>query len=271
MRNSPWSLLALSTSILALIGAALFLPTLDGGSGKRQSVWDLLLEWHPSGAEILQDAGPLIPQAPQDPRNTLARGLHVLVQVEDQAGNPLQGVKVSCDLVTASSIGRIDEGMTNVDGRFASGRLEPGTYEVQFEKPGFLATPKRTWTLPLDGETMQPIRLTAGCVVSGNLNGTDGAPRNHGILRMKQVFGDQELETEPDVHGGFLFPAVEEGPWILTWHAHRKASPGVGLERRMECVAGEPQPVVITLAAFDPRVPEDPDTLGIGIHVIDES
>lgn len=269
MRNSPWSLLALVTSIVALVGAALFLPTLHGGSGKRESVWDLLLDWHPTGADLRLEAEDLIPQViPQSHRNTLAQGLHVLVQVEDQAGNPLQGVRIQCDLVTATSIGRVDEGVTNALGQYASIRLEPGSYEVLFEKPGFLATPKRTWTLPIDGEAMQPIRLTAGCVISGRINGTDGAPRNHGILRLKQVFGEGSLEIEPDVHGDFRFPAVEDGPWNLTWHAHRKAPHGVGLERRIECEGGQPQPVLITLAAFDPRVPADPETLGIGIHAL---
>ncbi|MHC4381189.1 MAG: carboxypeptidase-like regulatory domain-containing protein, partial [Planctomycetota bacterium] len=159
MRNSPWSLLALATSIVALTYAALFLPTLYGGSGKRESVWNLLLDWNPSGAEIRQEAGPLIPQMQRalGHRNSLAQGLHVLVQVEDQAGNPLQGVTVLCDLVSASSIGRVAEGMTNESGQFTSHRLEPGTYEVQFEQPGFLTTSARTWTLPMDGGDMQPI------------------------------------------------------------------------------------------------------------------
>lgn len=266
MRHSPWSLLLLATSIVAVAYAAVFLPSLHRGSGKRESDGAILLEWQSweptTGslvAEVLDSS---------QRQNIFLKEWRLRVLVEDQDGNPISNASIQCELLTETSVGTVLEGKSNTKGQFASPRLEAGHYQVTIRKTGFLPSQPRSWQLPCDSKEMTPIRLQAGSLIRGHLNGTDGAPRNHGVLLLTHEKDGQVLEVATDKHGVFQFPAASRGKWQLTWLRHRQAESTPNLTRSITCSPGEDWSVTVTLPDRNGRQIAASDSLNEGIYVV---
>lgn len=267
MRNSAWSLLALTASIVTLASFALALPTLHGGSGERESAWDLLREWHRQGQ--LSEAVQVDLQANSDDRADFGSALQLKLQLEDQFGKPVTGATIACDRVTETSIGRVAESLSNEGGQFLSQRLQPGQYEVQISAEGYLPVETLTMELPKDG-VMTLVSLELGARIGGLLDGADGAPRNHGFLALRPA-GDRDAEVlwcKPDVRGNFLFPPVKEGDWTLAWLPNQRQAAGPNLTKSITCVAGQTQRFQVTLASPDRRASADTLHHPIGIRPI---
>ena len=269
MRNSAWSLLVLTASIVTLASIALALPTLHGGSGKRESAWELLLEWRRNGAEADMGSSHASPPPMREHETAEPR---ISLRLLDQDGEPVVQARITADLYTANSIGQLVDSHSLEDGSFLSRPLPPGQYQVQVEADGFLEVEPVTLQIPRDrGETL--ILLQAGCVVEGYLNGTDGVPRNHGVLALRPADVKEEeaiLFLEPETDGSFRFPPVTQGEWKLAWMPHRKQAAGPNLTTTLQLQPGTPFRFEITLVAPDPRVPTDPATKGVGIHPISD-
>lgn len=92
--------------------------------------------------------GVLLILAAQAPRPTSIRGI-----VTDPDGAPFPGV-----LVTAESDAGRRTGYTDVEGRYQLDELEPGSYEVRVELPGFCA------------ELRTDLRLAAGSTITVDLS-----------------------------------------------------------------------------------------------------
>lgn len=267
MRNSAWSLLVLTASIVTLASIALALPTLHGGSGKRESAWELLLEWRRNGAEADMGSSHASPPPMREHETAEPR---ISLRLLDQDGEPVVGASIVADLYTAASIGEVLRSESLGDGSFLSQPLRPGQYEVRIEADGFLPVAPITLKVPLQrGETL--VSMQAGCLVEGFLNGTDGVPRNHGVMALRPVDGDQDGEIvflEPEVNGAFRFPPVAQGTWKMAWMPHRNKAAGPLLTRSLTLEAGQTYRFEVTLGTNDPRVPTDPATHGVGIHPI---
>ncbi|MGB0952339.1 MAG: carboxypeptidase-like regulatory domain-containing protein [Planctomycetota bacterium] len=267
MRNSAWSLLALTASIVTLASFALALPTLHGGSGERESAWDLLREWHRQGQLQEGVRGDL--QAQTDDRTDFQTTLQIKLQLQDQFGEPVIGARIACDRVTETSIGRVADSLSNEGGQFLSQRLQPGLYEIQIEADDFLPVEIVTLELPKDGiMTLIPMQL--GARVGGRLDGADGAPRNHGVLALRPT-ADRKVDVlwcKPDVQGNFLFPPIAEGEWTLAWLPNRRQTAGPNLTTAITCVAGQSQSFQVTLASPDRRAASDALQHPVGIRPI---
>lgn len=265
MRQLPWSLVFLAASITTLAGLALWPQPVAGGPSQELSPGPLLVAVQPLQAANQATAPPSVE------RELIPQGLQILLRVEDQHGQPIRDVEIHCDRVSKSSIGRVAEGHTDASGEFASTYLKPGHFEVSLVSAQYLQVPPITLHLPVDGGVRQTIRLQRGSVVSGKLDGTDGAPRNHGLLLLQEAAGEAVLVTKPDVHGNFLFPAVAEGPWQLSWHANKNTAPDPRLQHTLACAPGEDHQLLVTIQAADLRMLNDNENHRVGVRAVPQN
>ena len=271
MRNSAWSLVALTASILTLASFALALPTLHGGSGERESAWNLLKEWRQTMNDLDQPAQDLA-VAGKPGRKAKQAEPRIRLRLVDQNGDAVVGATIACDLFTANSIGRVLEKQSEEDGSFLSHPLNPGQYQVQVSADGFLPQEPITLKIPLDQEETL-IRMQMGCNIAGFLNGTDGVPRNHGFLGLRRADAESSIDMlwlEPETNGTFRFPPVAQGRWKLAWVPHQGSDVSPNLTRTIDLEPGPVYRFEITLGTNDPRVPTDPATHGVGIHPVAE-
>lgn len=260
-----WSLVFLAASITTLTGLALLPQPRSGDSGPEPLPTLIPAEAPPTQGNQLATQSPIVD------RELVPQGLQILLHLEDQDGLPIKNVEIHCDRVSKSSIGRVAVGFTDSSGDFGSPHLMPGQFEVSFESPHYLQVEPITLQLPIDGSVRQTIRLQRGSVVTGKLDGTDGAPRNHGLLLLQDASGQTVFVSKPDVHGNFLFPAVAEGAWQISWHAHKNAPLDSRLQHTLACSPGEDHKLLVTIQAGDLRMLNDSEEHQVGILVVPQN
>lgn len=257
MRTPSWPLVFVSTSLL-MMAALVLLPAPQLGSTPPGGFTQL---------PPLNQDGLLNPSAAPT-RVDVLQSLQIQLQFEDQNGTVVPGVEIICDRVTAASIGRIFAGQSDHQGRYSSLELVAGDYEVQLTHPEFLATKPLQLHLPQDADVVQIVRLQRGCVVEGRLFGSDGNPRNHGFVVLKQQGTEKLIEVKPDVEGTFHFPAVADGNWELSWYSNPTLDPDSRLLHSVSCTAGGSLRFQITIAATDLRAQSEGGGMDVGIEEV---
>lgn len=260
MREIPWSLVFVSVSFLALAVLALLPQPQVVGTDETVSPGVLAplppppANWRPVHSEA------------SAPNKKEAKSLLINLQVSDQDGKPIPDVQISCDQLTAFSIGHIFDGQTDQAGAFTSSELVVGAYELLVSHPDFLATMPLELHLPEDAGTMQQLQLIRGCVVEGFLTGSDGIPRNHGSVRLKKHGEEQVYEIKPDAEGDFRFPAVSEGQWTISWFTNKLLEQDPRLSLTLLCQPGQSSKLQITIPTPDLRALSGGKTVDVGIQ-----
>lgn len=267
MRNSPWFLLSLAASTVALAGVALLRPSVEQLDGSRQSPWDLLLEWRHQGHVPAEAAARVV--APLRERNGILQGLHIQLRVEDENGQSIQGATIVCDRFLPNSSGRVDSGLTNLNGDFASTRLVKGDYEVQVDMPGYLPSGPQYWNLPADGGAAKTIRLTSASTLQGSLMGLDGIPQNQGILMLTAQDRELQIQIEVDKDGHFSSTQIPVGKWTLSWRSHAAADQNAALTHTLDFQVDEIAKVGIILPAEMLLPPSEFPARGVGIYLVE--
>jgi hypothetical protein len=259
MRKMPWSLVFVSASFVALAVLALLpQPQVVGTEGTAQT--DALAPLPPPPSALRPVQMRTVKTA------ALTQALHLKMQVLDQDGAPIPGVQISCDRLTAFSIGHIFDAQSDAQGSFHSNELVEGTYVVQISHPEFLAVEPLELHLPLDAASVHELRLQRGCVVEGQLFGGDGIPRNHGSLVLKKHGEAQVFEIKPDAEGAFRFPAVSEGQWDISWFTNQQLQQDPRLSHTLLCQPGQNSKLQITIPTTDLRALSDGKTVDVGIQ-----
>ncbi|MCP4093852.1 MAG: carboxypeptidase regulatory-like domain-containing protein [Planctomycetes bacterium] len=259
MRKIPWSLTFVSASFVAL-GALVLLPQPQVVGTLPATPSEQLTEpttpakdWQPVISKtVVQAAKPQV--------------LRLELQVVDQDGVPIPAVQISCDHLTAFSIGHIFDEQTDAQGGFTSVELVHGTYELELHHPQFLATETIELHLPEDAGKLQRLQLIRGCVVEGQLFGGDGIPRNYGSLMLKRHGEEQVYEAKPDAEGGFRFPAVKEGQWEVSWYTNKQLVQDPRLSHTLLCRTGQSSKLQITIPTPDLRALNGSETMDVGIQ-----
>ncbi len=240
---------------------------LSAGSPAPNSprTWDFLLPWMPAHPEA--PAQTLEPQTVKPAIGSrLSQGLVVNLHLVDENGHPVAGASVRCERLLSHSVGEVAYAFSDSQGWFQSPKLWPGNYRLLISHPDFLPLPPRQLRLPVADDQPLQIALQRGCIIEGQLLGTDGAPRNHGILQLEAESTKTSLVQKPDENGHFRFPAFAAGVWKLSWRRREGAPAAKDLSRELSCIPQNPYRLWVVLPAVDPRVPEDPHSPGVGIH-----
>ncbi|WP_224240722.1 carboxypeptidase-like regulatory domain-containing protein [Hyalangium gracile] len=148
----------------------------------------------------------------------LGQALHMEGTVRDETGQPVEGATVSVS--PDRGYFRFWEFVTKADGRYRVGPMEPGTYEFDIKRSGYVEVLSEEHELEQGGKPVD-LTLRRAAIVSGVVVDEEGSPVADIRLQLDRSSEDSE-ESSPrgdtatsDAQGRFSLDAPGAGAWDL--------------------------------------------------------
>ncbi|WP_163988832.1 carboxypeptidase-like regulatory domain-containing protein [Pyxidicoccus caerfyrddinensis] len=146
----------------------------------------------------------------------LGSALHVEGRVSDDARRPVAGARVALYPEGDSPMGL--ETVTDTEGRYRLGPVEPGTWAFALQADRYVDPPERLTRTLAPGMGPLDFTLARASAITGNVTDAEGRPvRGVELFLMRPTSDDDErqLETSTDEDGRFVLDAEAPGDFVV--------------------------------------------------------